>query len=653
MAALMKVKVDGTDTPILTNSLSADNSVGQRSTASVTLQDADGSNHYDEGQQIVIEDADGNRVFGGFIDDDDEQMADDADQTGMLYHKLTLKDNHYLADKRLVATSYESGDTCGDIFADVLTNTLADEGVTSKANWLTANQSDVETNTAGLDSWGSGTTTITRDTTEHWHGAASLKVVTDGTHSFQGAAVIVTAATYQVGVPYTASVYLMGSGTVGLQLQTDDTFAVIGDSLTITLTGAWTRYSVTGIIPAGLTGDLDIVVDTTAAVAQTWYMDGMQLEIGTAARPWALGGSSFIADGPTLPDVVFNYCTAAAAFDAITQKAGNYWWQIDEYRQLWFQAYAAIVAPWSLTADGNNVVTDARRGTVKVKRGKPKYRNRQYMRGATGTTDQQTESRVGDGTTTAFTMSYPLAKVPTITKNGSAQTVGIKGLDTGKDWYWSAGDPVIAQDTSGTVLAGEPSPDTLQVVYFGQFPLLIISEDTAEIIAQQTLEGGGTTGKVEDITEDTSLTTSAAAFAEAAALLAKYGQKAKTLTFQTKRSGLVQGQLLTVTIPQHGFSSETFLISSVHISDQDGKVIWYDVTAIQGPVDTTWEKFFGVLVNSAQAGTDVLSVGSSTALVILSDFDATASPSATFTTTVNACSFPGSSLYPGTSLYPC
>jgi hypothetical protein len=190
----------------------------------------------------------------------------------------------------------------------------------------------------------------------------------------------------------------------------------------------------------------------------------------------------------------------------------------------------------------------------------------------------------------------------------------------------------VSQDSAGVVLT---SADTLRVTYVGEFPQVIISEDGAEIVAQAALEGGGTSGKVEVATEDASLTTTDAAFTEASALLGKFAKRAKTLRFQTKRAGLKPGQLIHATIPAH-LLDDDLLIESVSIRDQDGAIIWYDVTALAGPVNQSWVQFFASLVRDASTS-DTLTVGSSSALVTSSTFTATASPSATYTATVYAC----------------
>src|SRR5579885_1708966 len=120
-----RVLVDGIATPLLINSLDIANAVGQRSTGSVSLYDAAGAQHYDEGQEVDLIDADGVLVYSGVVDTDDEDKYVGASNPA-LSHKLTLKDWHYLADKRLVATSYAAGMTCGAVFRDLIDTYLAE-----------------------------------------------------------------------------------------------------------------------------------------------------------------------------------------------------------------------------------------------------------------------------------------------------------------------------------------------------------------------------------------------------------------------------------------------------------------------------------------------------------------------------------------------
>ena len=124
---------------------------------------------------------------------------------------------------------------------------------------------------------------------------------------------------------------------------------------------------------------------------------------GTPAIGDAPAGAVF--DGIELRQVIFNYVPISTALDRLAE-ASNYVWQIGHDRNLHFQPRSTVVAPWSLTGtniQGVPVLTE--RGT--------KYRNRQIVTGGQITTDTQTEIFSGDGNQQTFTVSYPLATVPT------------------------------------------------------------------------------------------------------------------------------------------------------------------------------------------------------------------------------------------------
>lgn len=91
--------------------------------------------------------------------------------------------------------------------------------------------------------------------------------------------------------------------------------------------------------------------------------------------------------------------------------------------------------------------------------------------GVVGVTGQapQYETRQGDGKRRDFTMGFPLAQAPVITVNGQEQTVGVKGVDASKQWYYAVDDVVIAQDHDAAPLN---AADTLVVAYTGLFPLI-------------------------------------------------------------------------------------------------------------------------------------------------------------------------------------
>ncbi len=309
-----------------------------------------------------------------------------------------------------------------------------------------------------------------------------------------------------------------------------------------------------------------------------------------------------IDPGATLVEAIFNYVRVTDAYDALAEKAGFVWF-IDENKALYFQARNTTAAPWTLT--GADIV----KGSGRLSGANPKYRNRQYIRGGKGTTAVRTETFTGDGVNVAFTVGYPIVKVPTVTVNAVGQTVGIKGIDTARDCYWSKGDPVVVFD-AGSI----PGAVAVVIVYQGEYDVLALAEDPAEIAALQAVEGSGT-GYVEDIADEPTLTDTDALLDSGEAKLAKFGVSGQRFMFQTVRTGLKPGQLQTVNYPVLSLSAD-MLIEAVTTRVYTGNLL-YNVTVIEGPESGSWAELFKVLAHMKQEVIDRLNVGTEQILIIL------------------------------------
>ena len=291
-----------------------------------------------------------------------------------------------------------------------------------------------------------------------------------------------------------------------------------------------------------------------------------------------------IDEAVDVPVAVFPYIQVSRALDQLAEFAG-FWWHIDADRALHFRARQSLAAPWTVaTAD---LYSDA-----SLTRQAPRYRNRQYVIGMRDKTDPQTETFAGDGERRTFTVGFPIAQVPTVEVNSSAQTLGIRGVDEGVEWYWSKGAREVSQDSSGTRLT---SQDVLSVEYVGMFDAVVVSDDQDAITERQTVETVGT-GIVEAVLEEPELVGRAAAFDIAARKLAEFAKIGRRLTFTTKRAGLEPGQLATVDLPD--FAGE-MLVTEVEVF-QDGTLDLFRVDAVEGPADVSWTKFFGSLAEQTR-----------------------------------------------------
>ncbi len=349
-----------------------------------------------------------------------------------------------------------------------------------------------------------------------------------------------------------------------------------------------------------------------------------------------------IETGPTVTTAVFNYVGADRAIGKLAELAGFTWW-IDLDKRLYFQARESTAAPWQLSAQ--NMLDRA----PTVDKSQPLYRNRQYVRGGFDKTELQTEHFAGDSERRTFTVGYPIAEVPTVTLNGGAQTVGILGIDSGKDWYWNKESKEIVQDSAGTVLV---AVDDLQVDYIGLYPIVAVSEDLSLIAARAAAETSGS-GKVEAIIDDRTLDEREQAFELAAAKILRNAVDSYTVKFETTRPGLAVGQLITVDGPLMGMpDGEKLLVANVQ------RKVWADhdewkVTAVGGPVVEDWTFYIDQLADKADVFVVRDNITEDEILTIVTTYLEAWGWAETVVETVTACPVPAAGLFPATSLVPC
>lgn len=289
-----------------------------------------------------------------------------------------------------------------------------------------------------------------------------------------------------------------------------------------------------------------IVRDLVSNSAQAPYLAGEGVQLGD------------IRDGLLMEAAAFNYVYASRALDRLAE-ANNFYWRIRPNGQLDFRPRNIEDAPFTITSD------DVDMDTVRVTDGNPLYRNRQFLRGVKDITDLQVETRKGDGATRTWEVSYPIAQEPTIRLNGVVQNaateVGIRGVESGASFkfFWNKGDRVISHSDDFAVLTAS---DTIQIDYYGEFDIVLVTHNQSEIDARKVVEGS-TSGIVDHVETASDITgrTNAAMYANG--LLATYGYIGRSITFEIYREGLEPGQQLTVNIPELGLYNVKMLIESV------------------------------------------------------------------------------------------
>jgi len=291
-----------------------------------------------------------------------------------------------------------------------------------------------------------------------------------------------------------------------------------------------------------------------------------------------------VETGPTISKAVFVYNTVTEAFNDLSDLTG-YDWYIDYNKDLHFFARESNTAPAEISDANDNFIS------IAVTKSREQYRNRQYLRAGYDITSSRTESFKGDGENQTWVLKFPVSVVPSaVDVNGVAKTIGIRGVESGKDFYWSKNQKEITQDDSGTKLT---SSDTLNVTYQGFYPIIVRTDREDAITDRKTVEGGN--GIYENIEEDSSIESQNTAKEKSQALLRRYGTILQHVDIITDASGFKAGQLVKIDVSAHGLNG-TYLIQSVKINDFAKVGLRYSIRALSGENIGGWVNFFKKMV---------------------------------------------------------
>lgn len=323
-----------------------------------------------------------------------------------------------------------------------------------------------------------------------------------------------------------------------------------------------------------------------------------------------------VIDGLVIKEAAFNYVPCTEALDALAE-ASNCWWDIDRDKIMYFQSRDAIAAPFVLTP---SLVI----GSPSVKTGNPLYRNVQWMSGGYDVTTEQVEIFVADGEQTSFQVAFPFNQKPTVEiydpPGWTEESVEYRGTGITAPWYWERDSNTITQDSLETPLAAN---NKIRITYYGRIDIIVVDSDSAAILAQQTIEEGGS-GKVENITLEKNMAGQDAILETAGAKLLKFAQASTTMKFTTEQSGLVVGQLLEVTgFTVLGIANDTeLLVTKVEAYDIKGTILRFDVEACIGPAHASWAQLFKELDRMARPEIRLGMVDTST-IVMPNEFEKT------------------------------
>lgn len=154
-----------------------------------------------------------------------------------------------------------------------------------------------ETDATGTFAQGGGTTTVTRVTDEAKFGSASMRAVTDGNAGDQGIGIgtatggATNAIVVSPSTAYTFSGWAKGTGTIKINVNWYTSGGAYistssGTSGAITLSSSWSRLSRTFNSPATAARATMFFLTSVTNQAITFYVDGVQAELGSIATPY-------------------------------------------------------------------------------------------------------------------------------------------------------------------------------------------------------------------------------------------------------------------------------------------------------------------------------------------------------------------------------
>ena len=175
----------------------------------------------------------------------------------------------------------------------------------SGSNYLTANQSSVETDTTGFTAVDGAT--LARVTTHKMYGTASLKCTTSGAvNAVRGGFYVEITSS---GGTHEGFVYLRafsGSPVVRVRLRNETTASeVLKTSITLS-TAYWLRVECTGLASSNTNSLRLYVEEETADSSAVFVADGLHIGAGGGGGKWVTGGTAVNNSGAYLPLAVVN-----------------------------------------------------------------------------------------------------------------------------------------------------------------------------------------------------------------------------------------------------------------------------------------------------------------------------------------------------------
>lgn len=300
--------------------------------------------------------------------------------------------------------------------------------------------------------------------------------------------------------------------------------------------------------------------------------------------------------GITVEAVIFNFETVTSALDRLAELVG-YSWVIDYEKKLHFRN-KTLASSGVLINDSN--IASQRIARIRTFETLDKYRNRQFIKAGRETTGERIDTFVGDGERQSFALQLPVSaeEKPRIFVDSvevDADSIGVREIDIGMEWYYADDSNQITQDRDETALS---SSQVLEVRYNGYYPILVQADDTAEQTTRAALEGGS--GLYEAVLSDERITSADFAADRANAFLRKWANIAEQVEMASFKNVFPCGQTIELSLTKEGLSGD-YLVESVSASDVgDSNTLRWSARLLDGEAFGGWPDFFKKLAEAGQ-----------------------------------------------------
>lgn len=265
-----------------------------------------------------------------------------------------------------------------------------------------------------------------------------------------------------------------------------------------------------------------------------------------------------------IKSVAFNRITVSECLQKLAELS-NYSWYVDYDKDIHFFASNEEPAPFDLTTGGGNHVPE----TLKISKNIEQLRNTVLVQGGEIATDTRTVKYAGDGDRAEFDTQYKFAAKPTVTVDGTTQSVGLdfNDQDVDFDCMWDFNQKYI-RFTPGNIPAA-PSTGVTNVDITGDplFPIVVKVNDPDSIAEY---------GVYEFTIRDENISSQQQARDRALSELRAYAATLREGSFQTYRDGLRAGQSIRITDTLRGLD-ERFLIQKVSFRELSPSTAQWDV----------------------------------------------------------------------------